>query len=140
MTSRPQQETDLWIGQTSFGRSLMTFPLFALKLPGLLGLGAHCRQAVTIRARGQIMSNLDKVVLQLRKERDEVQKRVGQLDQALAALGSLDGLQTRGRSLQTSGRKRRTMSAAARKRIAAAQRARWAKWKAAKGLRKNNFT
>jgi hypothetical protein len=81
------------------------------------------------------MSNLDKVVLQLRKERDEVQKRVGQLDQALAALGSLDGLRTRGRSLQTSDRKRTTMSAAARKRIAAAQRARWAKWKAARRQR-----
>ena len=81
------------------------------------------------------MSKLDKVVLQLRKERDEVQKRVEQLDQALAAMGSLDGLQARGRSLQTSGTKRRTMSAAARERIAAAQRARWAKWKAA-GRRK----
>ena len=81
------------------------------------------------------MSNLDKVVLQLRKERDGVQKRVEQLDQALAALGSLDGLQTRGRSLQTSGRKRRTMSAAARERIAAAQRERWAKWKAARRRR-----
>lgn len=78
------------------------------------------------------MSNLDKVVLQLRKERDEVQKRVEQLDQALAALGSVDGSHTKGRGRQSSGRKPRTMSAAARKRIAAAQRARWAKWKAAK--------
>ena len=78
------------------------------------------------------MSNFDKVVLQLRKERDEVQQRVEQLDQALAALGSLDGLRTSARSLVTSGRKRRTMSAAARERIAAAQRARWAKWKAAR--------
>jgi hypothetical protein len=78
------------------------------------------------------MSNLDKVVLQLRKERDGVLKRVEQLDQALAALGGLDGLQTKGRSLQTSGRKPRTMSAAARERIAAAQRTRWVKWKAAR--------
>ena len=76
------------------------------------------------------MSNLDKVVLLLRKERDEVQKRVEQLDQALAAMGSLDGLRTRGGSLQPTARKRGTMSAAARERIAAAQRASWAKWKA----------
>ena len=82
------------------------------------------------------MSNLDKVVLQLRKERDQVQKRVKQLDQALAALGSLDGLRTRARSLQTTSRKRTPMSAAARRRIAAAQRARWAKWKAARRQRK----
>ena len=78
------------------------------------------------------MSNLDEVVLQLRKERDGVQQRVEQLDQALAALGSLDGLRTGDRVLQPSGRKRRTVSAAARERIAAAQRARWAKWKAAR--------
>ena len=78
------------------------------------------------------MSNLDKVVLQLRKERDGVQQRVEQLDQALAALGSLDGLRTGDSGLQPSGSKPKTMSAAARERIAAAQRARWAKWKAAR--------
>jgi hypothetical protein len=78
------------------------------------------------------MPNLDKVVLQLRKERDGVQKSIEQLDQALAALGSLDGLRTGERGLQPSGGKRRTISAAARERIAAAQRARWAKWKAAR--------
>jgi hypothetical protein len=77
------------------------------------------------------MSNLMKVVAQLRKQRDEAQRQVEQLNQALAALGSLDGSRSRGRSSEPVGRKRRTMSAAARKRIAAAQRARWAKWKAA---------
>jgi hypothetical protein len=77
------------------------------------------------------MSNLVKVVAQLRKQRDDAQKRVEQLDKALAALGSLDGLRARGRSPKTIARKRRTMSAAARRKIAAAQRARWAKWKAA---------
>ena len=77
------------------------------------------------------MSNLTKVVMQMRHERDAARKRVEQLDQALAALGSLDGLRSRGRSSHKVGRKGRTMSAAARKRIAAAQRARWAKWKAA---------
>jgi hypothetical protein len=77
------------------------------------------------------MSNLVKVVAQLRKQRDEAQRQVEQLDQALAALGSIDGSKARGRSPRKVGRKGRTMSAAARKRIAAAQRARWAKWKAA---------
>jgi hypothetical protein len=77
------------------------------------------------------MSNLAKVVAQLRQQRDEAQNKVEQFDRALAALGSVDGLRSRGRSSQRVGRKGRTMSAAARKRIAAAQRARWAKWKAA---------
>ena len=77
------------------------------------------------------MSNLVKVVAQLRKQRKEAQKTVEQLDQALAALGSVDGLRSRGRGSQKVGKTGRTMSAAARKRIAAAQRARWAKWKAA---------
>jgi len=79
------------------------------------------------------MSNLTKVVMQMRQERDAARKRVEQLDQALAALGSLDGFRTRGRNSRKVGTERRTMSAQARKRIAAAQRARWAKWKAARG-------
>ena len=78
------------------------------------------------------MSNLTKVVMQMRQERDAAQKRVEQLDQALEALGSLDGSRTRGRNSRKLGTKRRIMSAQARKRIAAAQRARWAKWKAAR--------
>ena len=110
----------------------MAFLLFAQGFLGLSGLGGTLHQTVTIPAEGNPMSNLDKVVLQLRKERDEVQQRVEQLDQALAALGSLDGLRTGDRGLQPSGRKRTTMSAAARERIALAQRERWAKWKAAR--------
>lgn len=78
------------------------------------------------------MSNLTKVVMQMRQERDAARKTVEQLDQALAALSSLDGFRTRGRDSRKLGTKRRTMSAQARKRIAAAQRARWAKWKAAR--------
>ena len=77
------------------------------------------------------MSNLAKVVAQLRQQRAEAQKQVEQLDQALAALGSIDGLRSRGRSSRNVGKKGRTMSAAARRRIATAQRSRWAKWKAA---------
>ena len=81
------------------------------------------------------MANLATVVQQLKQERAQAQRRIEQLDEALKALGGLGGLQGRvGRikSAQTPGKKRRTMSAAGRKRIAAAQRARWAKWKAAK--------
>ena len=79
------------------------------------------------------MSNLANVVQQLRKERDLAQRRIGQLDEALKALTGFGGARGVGRrsAPQASGR-RRTMSAAARKRIAAAQRARWAKWKAAR--------
>ena len=96
--------------------------------------GAVSGWAATILGRGKPMSNLANVVQQLRQERDQAQQKIEQLDQALKALTGLDGLRTtNGRSsgAQTSGRTRRTMSAAARKRIAAAQRARWAKWKAA---------
>lgn len=79
------------------------------------------------------MSNLAKVVQQLRQERNQAQRKIEQMDAALRALTSLSGTGgatkfTRGRA----SRKRKPMSAAARKRIAAAQRARWAKWKAAK--------
>ena len=80
------------------------------------------------------MSNLNQVVQRLKQERDQAQRRITQLDEALKALTGLGGvrgsIRTRGPA-QSSG-KRRTMSAAARKRIAAAQRARWAKWKAAR--------
>ena len=79
------------------------------------------------------MSNLANVVQQLRKERDLAQRRIGQLDEALNALtglGGARGVAGRRNRPQASGR-RRTMSTAARKKIAAAQRARWAKWKAA---------
>jgi len=78
------------------------------------------------------MTNLATVVQQLKQERDQAQRRIEQLDEALKALGSLDGLRGKVGRLQTSGKTPRTMSAAARKRIAAAQRARWAKWKAAR--------
>lgn len=80
------------------------------------------------------MLNLTQAVRQLKNEREQARRRLEQLDtalQALSGVGSLSGL-NRGkvRNHAMSG-KRRTMSAAARKRIAAAQRARWAKWKAA---------
>jgi len=78
------------------------------------------------------MLNLTKAVRQLKKERAEARRILGQLDAALKVLGSLGGSSGRFGRAQTPGKKRRTMPAAARKRIAAAQRARWAKWKAAR--------
>ena len=77
------------------------------------------------------MTNLNEVIRQLQKERQRAQGEMKQLDAALAALGSLGspgGRTTKGIRVP---RKRSPMSAA-RKRIAAAQRARWAKWKAAR--------
>ncbi len=74
------------------------------------------------------MLNLTKAVQQLQQERERTRKELERLDAALTILTSLAGAKrgfARGRG------KRRTMSASARKRIAAAQRARWAKWKAA---------
>ena len=77
------------------------------------------------------MLTLTTAVRQLKQERARTQKEVEKLDAAIRVLSGLTGT---GRGLGR-GRagigKRRTMSAAARKRIAAAQRARWAKWKAA---------
>jgi small-conductance mechanosensitive channel len=78
------------------------------------------------------MLNLATVLGQLKKERERAQKEVDGLDTALNALGSLVSQNRGSTGGQTVAKKRKTMSAAARKRIAAAQRARWAKWKAAK--------
>jgi len=82
---------------------------------------------------GEAMTNLATVVQQLKKERDQSQKRIEQLDQALKALTGVSTVRaTTGRRGRTgASAKPRAMSAEARKRIAAAQRARWAKWKAA---------
>jgi len=84
------------------------------------------------------MTSLATVVNQLRKERDQAQKRIQQLDQALRALTGASTVRATG-GRRGGGRgaspARRTLSSAARKRIAAAQRARWAKWKAARKTR-----
>jgi hypothetical protein len=77
------------------------------------------------------MLNLTKAVRQLKKEREQARKRLDQLDAALKALSGVGGLNRASVRGRTIGTKRRPMSSAARKRIAAAQRARWAKWKAA---------
>jgi hypothetical protein len=77
------------------------------------------------------MLNLTKAVRQLKKEREQARRRLEQLDTALRALSGVGGLNRGTVRSHTINAKRRPMSAAARKRIAAAQRARWAKWKAA---------
>lgn len=77
------------------------------------------------------MLKLSKVVGQLKKEREQTQAKLVQLDTALEVLRAIGTSEpgatgSRGRSV-----KRRPMSAAAKNRVAAAQRARWAKWRAA---------
>lgn len=76
------------------------------------------------------MLNLTKVVRRLKKERQQAQGKLDQLDAALKALSGL-GSSSPGPD-RPIARKRKPMSAAARKRIAAAQRARWAKWKSSR--------
>jgi len=74
------------------------------------------------------MTNLTGVTRQLKNEEPCVRGEMERLNAALAALGSLGGLE--GKAKRSRAPKvRRPMSAAARKKIAAPQRARWAKWK-----------
>ena len=77
------------------------------------------------------MANVTGIVGQLKKEILRVQGEMQRLNAALAALGSSGGLGREPKAIRAH-KKRSPMSAAARKRIAAAQRARWAKWKAAR--------
>ena len=77
------------------------------------------------------MLTLTTAVRQLKQEKAQAQREVEKLDAAIRVLSGLAGTgRGLGRGRAGMG-KRRTMSTAARKRIAAAQRARWAKWKAA---------
>jgi len=69
---------------------------------------------------------MQSVIRQLRKERVRLEDELHRVTAALTAFGKV---YQRGRK---SSRKKRTISAAGRKRIAAAQRARWAKVRAAK--------
>jgi Skp family chaperone for outer membrane proteins len=98
---------------------------------------------------GVPMKHMSQVVQQLKKEREQVQKQLQRIDEALAALGSSSNGATR--TMSAAGRRRislaqkarwakakghapkpkRTISLAGRRRIAAAQRARWAKVKSA---------
>jgi len=74
------------------------------------------------------MSGINQVVQQLQIQRKRAEHELEKLDLALKALGSLDGA---GAMSNLGFRRKPRFSAAARARIAAAQRARWAKIKAA---------
>jgi hypothetical protein len=74
------------------------------------------------------MSSMNQVVQQLHAQRRRAEQELEKLNLAIRALTSIDGMA--GLSKLTIRRKPR-FSAAARARIAAAQRARWAKIKAA---------
>ena|SRR6266567_2617477 len=87
-------------------------------------------RAGTIPAREELMLNLSKVIHHLKQERDQTRARLDQLDTALKVLENVGTAGRRSGRGATSA-KRRTMSASARRRLAVAQRARWAKWKAA---------
>lgn len=73
------------------------------------------------------------VIDQLQSERSRLENELRRVSAALSAFGKvyLQGSKARAAAATTAGRSR-TISAAGRKRIAAAQRARWAKVRAAK--------
>lgn len=78
------------------------------------------------------MAALTRVVNELRREQQRLEKELHRVASALSALASLNGGR-RGRPVGSRNVRKRTLSAAARRRIAAAQRARWAKVREAKG-------
>jgi hypothetical protein len=95
-------------------------PSASLKLVmGVLG-----RSPIAFFREGEsTMGTMSKIVKQLRKERDRVEKQLSGLNAAISAFTAV----YTGSSKAT--RKRSKMSAAVRARIAAAQRKRWAKLK-----------
>jgi hypothetical protein len=78
------------------------------------------------------MVNFRKAVQQLTEERDRARRKVEQLDMVLKILSGLGGPDRMVGGAHRVATVRRSMSAVSRERIAAAQRARWAKWKAAR--------
>jgi hypothetical protein len=83
-------------------------------------------------SREELMLNLSKVVRQLKHAREQTRVKLAQLDTALKVLGEVASTGPKANGRRNTAGKRRPMSAAAKKRIADAQRARWAKWKAAR--------
>jgi hypothetical protein len=76
------------------------------------------------------MENLSSIVGQLKKERDRVQQQLSGLNAALAAFAGVYS-NSGGKSAPALKRKRRHMSAKGRAAIRRAQKARWAKVRAA---------
>jgi len=70
---------------------------------------------------------MQSVIAQLQKDRNRLQDELSRVTAALTAFGKVYMKGDR-----TKGPRKRMISAAGRRRIAAAQRARWAKFKAAK--------
>jgi hypothetical protein len=79
------------------------------------------------------MAQLGRILRQLRVQRAVTQAEVDRLDRAIEALSDVEKKAGRGAGSARGGP--RHMSAAARKRIADAQRARWAKIRAAKAAK-----
>jgi hypothetical protein len=85
------------------------------------------------------MADVTAALRQLQEARQEAEQELRKLDQAISALSATNGSGRRGRppnrtqSTQTPkpAGGARSMSASARRRIAMAQKARWAKWRAA---------
>jgi hypothetical protein len=73
------------------------------------------------------VSTLDQVLAELKSENSKLEN---QLKQVRTAIAALQGISSNGHERRNGNR--RTMSLSARRRIAAAQKARWAKWKAAR--------
>jgi hypothetical protein len=78
-------------------------------------------------------SIVNTIVNQLQSERARLESELRRVSAALTAFGK--AYMNGGRPKAAPGRRTRTISAAGRKRIAAAQRARWAKVRAAKKSR-----
>ena len=74
------------------------------------------------------MSSMNHIVQQLQAQRNRAERELEKLNLALKALASIE---SGGSSAKITFRRKPRFSAAARARIAAAQRARWAKIKAA---------
>jgi hypothetical protein len=77
------------------------------------------------------MLKLSKIVQELKKERKQAQAKLAQLDTALKVLAGVGTSSPGAHGRRVRSGRRKPMSSAAKKRIAAAQRARWAKWRAA---------
>jgi hypothetical protein len=73
---------------------------------------------------------VDTVVEQLQKERSRLENELHRITTALSSFGKV--FMHGSKPAPVAGRKKRTISVAGRKRIAAAQKARWAKVRAAK--------
>jgi hypothetical protein len=93
--------------------------------------GKLCGEHLSTNRNGDKMGNLElaSTVKMLEGQRAQTQKELVKLDKAIAVLQELNGTD----STPSTNGKRHTMSAAARRKIAKAQKARWAKVRAAKG-------